>query len=385
MLDALTLAYLLSFQAPLICIVLCLYTFFSIRRNGLTQNQFSMLRALSIGVIVYMLFEYLNGLIIYGEREWELYVSVLLATGAYGALLFNTVMLTEFCLSRVHNPSPSLVKLIRILYYVAGIVIISRIALMTLHLFTYLDEEGNLCYTVLENVPIWICLIITALLTVVLFLKHRDKSEYFNLEKYSKPLIVSTSVTVVLIIYSVFYMPYIVWMVYMIGVLVLFTGQQSLMIDRDELTTLNNRRRLLKDIENKCREKAEWSYLMSDINQFKVVNDEYGHTEGDNALKIVASVLSTTAHKYSAEAYRIGGDEFAVLMPTTDDNTVARFKADARAELTKQVIQNALAYDLNISFGSVRYGEDGTTAIPDIIDLADRRMYEDKRNRKNMQ
>jgi diguanylate cyclase (GGDEF)-like protein len=90
----------------------------------------------------------------------------------------------------------------------------------------------------------------------------------------------------------------------------------------DALTEIPNRRnydnRLLVEWSRSLREKTSISLMMLDIDYFKQFNDSYGHTKGDQAIKEVAAALSRSLQRATDFAARIGGEEFAVLMPNTD-------------------------------------------------------------------
>jgi diguanylate cyclase len=95
--------------------------------------------------------------------------------------------------------------------------------------------------------------------------------------------------------------------------------------ETDSLTGLLSRRKieqLLDELLSQCSPASPFSLLMVDVNQFKNVNDTHGHSAGDEALKALARVL-TARVPASATCGRLGGDEFCILLPGTDDLTAA--------------------------------------------------------------
>jgi diguanylate cyclase (GGDEF)-like protein len=96
----------------------------------------------------------------------------------------------------------------------------------------------------------------------------------------------------------------------------------------DSLTGLNNRRyfNLVYDRELKRaqRSKNYITFMMLDIDFFKQYNDTYGHLEGDFALKTVAKVLKNTLKRPSDYVFRLGGEEFGVLLSETDESSSAK-------------------------------------------------------------
>src|SRR5678809_1408269 len=93
----------------------------------------------------------------------------------------------------------------------------------------------------------------------------------------------------------------------------------SVMSQTDALTGLANRRafdqRLAEEVSRAARHGVPVSLLIVDIDHFKAYNDHYGHPAGDACLRRVASVLRECAGRPSDLVARVGGEEFAVLLP----------------------------------------------------------------------
>lgn len=101
----------------------------------------------------------------------------------------------------------------------------------------------------------------------------------------------------------------------------LFLTVQGMQIYDDSLTGLNNRRRLLKFLDERLKNASEERpviFYIMDINRFKQVNDMYGHVEGDNALRSFAGVLRKMSLKYNAFIARYAGDEFCFVIDGVD-------------------------------------------------------------------
>jgi diguanylate cyclase (GGDEF)-like protein len=100
----------------------------------------------------------------------------------------------------------------------------------------------------------------------------------------------------------------------------------------DSLTNLHNRRyfNLVYDRELKQakRENSYITFMMLDIDYFKQYNDTYGHIEGDVALKSVAKVLKETLKRPNDYVFRLGGEEFGVLLTKTDESNSAKLGRD---------------------------------------------------------
>ncbi|MCK5726392.1 MAG: GGDEF domain-containing protein [Thiotrichaceae bacterium] len=92
--------------------------------------------------------------------------------------------------------------------------------------------------------------------------------------------------------------------------------------DTDQLTQLSNRRAFdsgfKREWQRSLRKSKPIALLVVDIDEFKLYNDTYGHLAGDDTLKKIAMIIRKTARRSSDIAARIGGEEFAVLLPDTD-------------------------------------------------------------------
>ncbi|MGI8579982.1 MAG: diguanylate cyclase [Solirubrobacteraceae bacterium] len=154
----------------------------------------------------------------------------------------------------------------------------------------------------------------------------------------------------------------------------------------DELTRLSNHRRFQDvmdtELERARRFDRELGLLMLDVDNFKRVNDTYGHPQGDAVLRAVASVLRDTAREIDEPA-RYGGEEMAIALPETDLEgafNVAERVRTAIEELRVPLLDGSGALRVTASFG-VASGLDVTKS--DLVAAADRALYEAKRAGKN--
>ncbi|HEY8170389.1 MAG TPA: EAL domain-containing protein [Candidatus Limnocylindria bacterium] len=151
---------------------------------------------------------------------------------------------------------------------------------------------------------------------------------------------------------------------------------------RDQLTGLGNHRAFHEDldrfVESALREEGPLALLLIDLDEFKQMNDTRGHAAGDRALRGFGRLLTTTLRR-SDRAYRVGGDEFAVIMPTTDLESARMLGR----RLLAQALQPAMQYEDHspVSFSG------GISAMPELADgrarlysQADSALYAAKRS-----
>lgn len=150
----------------------------------------------------------------------------------------------------------------------------------------------------------------------------------------------------------------------------------------DDLTKISNRRgfvELAQKSLNICsRQNIPASLVFFDLNNFKYINDEHGHHEGDKALLFFAELMKLTFRDSDVFA-RIGGDEFVVLLTNTSqslaEDIIERFR-----QLLKKDHKQDNVYGLSFSAGIVTIEPDQKLSITQLLDQADTLMYEDKRN-----
>jgi diguanylate cyclase (GGDEF)-like protein len=154
----------------------------------------------------------------------------------------------------------------------------------------------------------------------------------------------------------------------------------------DPLTGVFNRRtfeeRAEQVIATAARERRPLSLLAVDIDHFKLVNDEFGHAGGDEALRLVVALMRQTLAEGQILS-RIGGEEFAVLLPGSD-----AAEASATAERLRRHLEcSAVDVDgrelfLKISAGVATFGP-GLENLPTLLRAADRALYAAKRAGRN--
>jgi diguanylate cyclase (GGDEF)-like protein len=157
----------------------------------------------------------------------------------------------------------------------------------------------------------------------------------------------------------------------------------------DELTGLFNHRRFQEvmsvEVERARRYGHEMGLIMLDIDNFKEVNDKYGHLQGDMVLREVARVLRQSSREIDEPA-RYGGEEMAVALPQTDLEGAYQFAERVRRRI--EALELPLpggegALRVTASFGAASLGAIGDTHKDSLVAAADGALYEAKRMGKN--
>ncbi|OOG56602.1 sensor domain-containing diguanylate cyclase [Rhodanobacter sp. C03] len=159
---------------------------------------------------------------------------------------------------------------------------------------------------------------------------------------------------------------------------------------KDGLTGVANRRRfdaiIALEWNNARRNKQPLSLVMLDIDYFKQYNDHYGHLQGDQCLKLIASTLDSAATRARDFVARFGGEEFVLVLPETDESAALKVAERCCAMIAKAQIpheRSGTGSMLTVSLGvATTIPVHGDEVLP-FIETADKRLYQAKQQGRN--
>lgn len=168
-----------------------------------------------------------------------------------------------------------------------------------------------------------------------------------------------------------------------LAILYVYISTQNRQVITDSLTGVNNRRELESYIERRSRQSGsgDWGLLMIDVDDFKVINDNAGHKQGDDALWNVADILKSIFDGKDDFIARFGGDEFVVCGEWESHECLEDKIRDINKKISEFNNQKERQYKLSLSMGGALWSESGRER-DGIIEAADRRMYENKLEKK---
>jgi diguanylate cyclase (GGDEF)-like protein len=166
------------------------------------------------------------------------------------------------------------------------------------------------------------------------------------------------------------------------------TGELERMAHTDGLTGLFNRRffmqRLGEEFERVRRHKGVLSVLLFDLDHFKSINDTYGHDLGDSVLVAIGEVTEQIK-RVSDIAARIGGEEFALLLPETGKQGAINLAQRLRKAIEEYPYRTKLEKSLYVTASiGVATVTQSNTAPENLLKVADRALYRAKHNGRNM-
>lgn len=170
---------------------------------------------------------------------------------------------------------------------------------------------------------------------------------------------------------------------YLISVLKAYIDSQRQLAATDEMTGVANRRALLTQIAAELaraqRNGSPITLAFLDLDNLKTINDRLGHAAGDRVLQITAQTIASAIRKSDLLA-RVGGDEFALLLPQSDEQA-----ADAVIRKVRALLATAMkhhGWDVTVSIGLATFHRLPADA-DEMLNTADRLQYQVKHNGKN--
>ena len=156
----------------------------------------------------------------------------------------------------------------------------------------------------------------------------------------------------------------------------------------DALSGINNRRhfdkRIQAELRRARREISPLSLIMFDIDHFKKVNDKYGHVAGDEVIRAVALTASEQLSRSTDEIFRYGGEEFAVLLPSTEIDGAKRVAESIRKAIESLDIATGHGtVKCKVSLGVSCSKNETLTEPKELIELADKALYKAKNSGRN--
>ena len=160
------------------------------------------------------------------------------------------------------------------------------------------------------------------------------------------------------------------------------TRELNIQASTDELTSILNRRAILKDLDNeinRCQRHHQiCSVLMLDVDYFKHVNDTYGHQVGDEVLIMIADAITQTCRQTDSVG-RYGGEEFLIVLPQTDSQQAYELAERIRKSVASISTQHP--FSVSCSIGVATF--DKTLDMHTLIKRADEAVYNAKEKGRN--
>ena len=305
---------------------------------------------------------------------------VLNHTGNFLIFLFSPVLASCWLLYahfQVHHDEK---RTIRLLYPLSAVFTANAIMTVLTQFFGwyYSINAGN----IYQRGPLfWVTVSITLALVVatyVLLFANRKGME----RKYFQTLVFFTVLPIVcIVLQTIYYTVPLLLGSMALSLLIVYFNIHNGSIYVDYLTGINNRKKLelfLKEKISASTDKGTFSAILFDMNNFKAINDTYGHAVGDEALEAAAKLLKSCL-RHNDFIARFGGDEFYAILDISQQSELETAVERIRACLEKYNDSCNRPYAISFSMGYAVYDPLTQMKADDFFRRIDMLMYEDKR------
>lgn len=182
--------------------------------------------------------------------------------------------------------------------------------------------------------------------------------------------------------------PALTW--YLVGLMLHITrleGEMRSLASYDALTGLLSRHAFFDRANNYVslarRDRSVFSVLIADLDHFKSINDQFGHPAGDAVLRLFADVVNSVARR-SDLVGRLGGEEFAMILPSTGTPEALEFSERLHDAIQKAVLKHGdKLIEYTASIGVTSFDPESDESLDNLLARADLALYEAKANGRN--
>lgn len=243
----------------------------------------------------------------------------------------------------------------------------------------YLDD-ANYYHRGVLSAPMSI-VILAYLLSVSVIAFTQYKKEVFS-DRKKELLTIAFFVVAPFIggtIQTVFYGISMIWPCTVISSILVLLDKESQAISQDSLTRLNNRRNMERHLATyEDGKNRAVTLIILDINDFKYINDRYGHASGDMALMQTANLLRAIFNGTSTFLARYGGDEFVIIMQQGEESTAGQIIRKIKNNFADFNESRQFPFQLSVSAGYAISSKKGVNRTANLFKEADENMYHDK-------
>ncbi|WP_421382388.1 GGDEF domain-containing protein [Bacillus salacetis] len=161
-------------------------------------------------------------------------------------------------------------------------------------------------------------------------------------------------------------------------------SEKNLLVEaasRDYLTNLLNHRSFQENLRNDLEKGVDFHLALTDIDKFKLINDQFGHVMGDKVLREIGSIIASIIPGRQGKAFRYGGEEFAIILYDIDQEAVDKLLVSIKQAVSSHIFTcEGNAFSVTMSFGSCRHSGESPGQL---VKKADKLLYEAKDKGRN--
>lgn len=214
--------------------------------------------------------------------------------------------------------------------------------------------------------------------SLLLIIKNRpfiERRNYVSMLIFFVPMAIGTTIQVFFYGYSLN------WVGMMLSLLIIYFNIQNKGINTDYLTGIYNRRQLDEYIKERIKSSTKnksFSAILLDLNEFKAINDKFGHKIGDEALKDSVEIIRRSLNTNDFIA-RFGGDEFVIVTDIYNGQILDKVVKRIRKNVEAFNMNNVKPYNISFSIGYDIYSSSSNMEADEFFKHIDMLMYENKK------
>lgn len=369
--------YISYVVTEIFCILFSIGIIIKANKNVGTDLQMRHFRGMALFFIAYLLSDCFWALGQGGFIPFNVLMNKITSASGLVAISLLTLGWCMFVLYRIDQNNTKGIKQLKLLHgVVAAFDCIMTILSCLTKFYFYIDK--NNVYQLGKGYTIHLILIFIQLFGsgIYSFLLSISNKQVKIRKEYRLPLLFIIIPSVAAVLEGILPLTPIVPLGTFLPILLAFLEIQNSEIYSDALTGLNNRRRMeifLQDMMHDATENRPFWIHMIDVNDFKQVNDKFGHIVGDKTLQLVADALRNVSEKMHGFCARYGGDEFVLI--TNSDQSIQESLQNEVNELRSSCAD--LLPIITVSCGAAKCTSGSITASQ-LIALADDQLYVQK-------
>ncbi len=347
-----------------------------IRRSDDEHDEFRIFTAIAI---LTMIACFVDFLVFYSDGKSGILFRIINMVGNTYCFMANPIFISSWCLYEDLKLYHSWTRVKKIYTYAfIPAIVLAFVALLNNFIpIIYTLDENNV-YTRLPlsyaYYIIDLCYIFFSIYILKKYEERYGKVRFFPLYLMIGPIILGCALQ------AIFYGISMIWVSLAIGMTAMYMATQNEFSYMDRLTKLYNRAYMDYQLEMASRDTGSTlGGIMIDVDYFKMINDTYGHSVGDEALIDVARIL-TLGKPDKAIAIRFAGDEFIVLVRNTKEKEMQHILKNLHDEVDFFNEHESRQYNISLSMGYSLYDPNKDT-IDDFLKRMDDNMYEEKQLR----
>ena len=223
--------------------------------------------------------------------------------------------------------------------------------------------------------------------TMYLLLMHTIAMAYRHRKKMNQNLLLGVAIFFIFpiagaVIQMLYLGTLLIWPMIALGVVIVYIFLETISPARDHLTNLFTRVKSDEYIKDLIDKNTDFTVIMIDIDNFKEINDDFGHIAGDKVLKDFGAVLMSVFSDKSMVS-RFGGDEFLVVTKFSEEEELLNLKKSLYDEITNPTYENKNLLELRFGYGYSFFKQQDIKTMDQLVIEADKLMYKDKAINKN--